>query len=128
MRSAYSHHPLQCARARTAQKRSSHRLEARKAPAAKVEKLLPKIADSYRALIDNIGASVQRDIARARTDLRRVLGDAIRLLPSESGDFLEAKVSLARERLIRLAANSLNNNEKYNVVAGAGFEPATFGL
>jgi hypothetical protein len=65
-------------------------------------------------------ASVKRDVARARADLRRVLGNSIRLLPSESGDYLEAEVSLADEPLVRLAANSMRGKENVVMVAGAG--------
>jgi len=94
---------------------------ARDAPAEKVERLLPKIAESYRAIVSDIATIAQRDVARAHADLRRVLGDSIRLLPSEGGDFLEAEVTLEGEKLVRLAGNSLKNQGRNNVVAGSCF-------
>jgi len=67
------------------------------------------------------------DVGRARAQIRALLGDDIKLVPSESGHFLEAEIAVADERIVRLAANSLKNQGN-NRVAGTGFEPVTFGL
>jgi hypothetical protein len=49
------------------------------------------------------------DVGRARAQIRALLGDDIKLVPSESGHFLEAEIAVADERMVRLAANSLKN-------------------
>jgi hypothetical protein len=56
---------------------------------------------------------------RGRAVLHGILGEKIRLRPDESGEFLWAEYSLGMSAL-------LPNAEI--MVAGAGFEPATFGL
>ncbi len=98
------------------------------APVDKVERMLPKVVETYRAMIANLEEVARRDVAKARASLRALLGDAIVLRASDSGDYLEAVVADGREGLLALAANSLNFKEKYLLVAGEGFEPSTFGL
>lgn len=84
------------------------------------ERLLPRLVGSYRAMVTNLQDGAQHDIAKARASLRAraVLGDAIVLRASESGDYLEAVVADEREGLLSLAASSLNIKEKYLLVAG----------
>ncbi len=50
-------------------------------------------------------------------------GGHIRLMPDENRAFLTAEISLDGGRLIETPTG-----QTINVVAGAGFEPATFGL
>ena len=91
--------------------------------------MVPRIAESYRALVADLGNAALHDVGRARAELRRLLGSEIRLLPSEDRTFLEAEGPEVGTRLVELAvANGLNFKEKNKVVAGEGFEPSTFGL
>ena len=62
-----------------------------------------------------------RNIGRARIELRHLIGDQVRLFPADSGQYLEAEFAAGDGGLIRLAANSLNNQGTNNVVAGTGF-------
>ncbi len=87
---------------------------------------LPNAVVRYRALIDNLDTTLQRDIDRARHQLRTLLGE-IKLHPTDG--HLEAELSGDFERLLTLAAyESGKTKVKLNVVAGTGFEPVTFGL
>ncbi len=85
------------------------------APTIKVTRMLPRIAESYRALVANLGDVATRDVARTRTEIRR-------LRPSESGTFLEAHVPNATDKLIELAVRNGANSMSYQKgVAGARF-------
>ena len=61
------------------------------------------------------------DIARLRSQLAELLGKTIRLVPE--GDHLVAELTVDYPGLLAQTRES-----KLNVVAGAGFEPTTFGL
>src|SRR4026209_2099546 len=52
--------------------------------------LLPRIAQDYAALVDDLEVALQRDVDRARGNLRPVLGD-VRLTPDPTGEFLIAE-------------------------------------
>ena len=54
---------------------------------AKIADLLPRIAQDYAALINDLEDALQRDVDRARGNLRAVLGD-VRLTPDPTGEFL----------------------------------------
>ena len=58
----------------------------------------------------------------ARTSLRQLISD-VKLIPDEAGTSLTAEFSLQGDQLVEQMTG-----RKMNVVAGAGFEPATFGL
>jgi site-specific DNA recombinase len=94
----------------------------------KVLRTLPRVAEIYRELIDDLGAAVIDDMPRARHELRKLVGDEIRLVKAQDGDYLEAEIAGGPAALLGASCNSLNINEKNNLVAGAGFEPTTFGL
>ena len=106
------------------------RIEAKAAePSAKVTRMLPRIAEQYRAMVDDFANVETKDVARARIEIRRLLGDEIRVRPSEDGTHLEAAVPEFPDKLIELAVgNGRKINELENMVAGIGFEPMTFGL
>jgi hypothetical protein len=71
--------------------------------------------------INNLTDSLQRDVASARHRLKQLLGE-IALFPS--GNYLETEISGNYADLLALG----NPKVKLNLVAGAGFEPTTFGL
>ena len=84
---------------------------------------LPRLADTYGELVDNLERIPDRHIPRARASLRGMTGGSIRLIPDAKMRALTAEISLDGCRLLEMACG-----QKINVVAGAGFEPATFGL
>ena len=88
-----------------------------------VADLLPRLGDTYRELVENLEHIPERYIPRSRASLSGMTGGAIRLIPDEDRRFLTAEISLDGGRLFEMATG-----QKINVVAGAGFEPATFGL
>ncbi|MDA1099221.1 MAG: recombinase family protein [Proteobacteria bacterium] len=93
--------------------------------------LLPRATDRFRALIDNLEGVTQAQVARARTNIKALVGGEISLIPMEGG-YLEAELRGNYAGLIRLANQSpggkAGGGSKLSVVAGAGFEPATFRL
>ncbi len=94
----------------------------RSEPGDKISEVLPKLADTYRELVENLENVPLRHVARARASLKEITGD-VRLTPDESRTGLIAELSLDTGRLLGMAAG-----QQISVVAGAGFEPATFGL
>ena len=86
---------------------------------------LPDAAKRYRKIVSNLGMALESDISHARRCLESLLG-SIRLIPSSTGRHLEAELRHNPDGLVKLALNK----EKFKVrlVAGAGFEPATFRL
>ncbi len=88
-----------------------------------VADLLPRLGDTYRELVENLEHIPERHIPRARASLSGMTGGAIRLIPDGDQRFLTAEFSLDGGRLFEMATG-----QKINVVAGAGFEPATLGL
>ena len=66
---------------------------------AKIADLLPRIAQDYAALVDDLEAALQRDVDRARGNLRAVLGD-VRLTPDPTGEFLIAEGLMQAAQLL----------------------------
>ena len=87
--------------------------------AAPVQAIVPNVRKRWLSLLERLRDVLERDPERGREELREVLEDRVRLRPDESGRFLWADYSLGLRAL-------LPNAEI--MVAGAGFEPATFGL
>src|ERR1700683_4894592 len=46
---------------------------------AKVERILPRVVDGYRELVDDLSNALKRDMQRARANIRRLLGGQIRV-------------------------------------------------
>ena len=90
----------------------------------RVTAMLPRALDRYRAMLDDITAVLSRDVARARTHLKDLLGE-VRLHPAGHG--LEAELAGDWSKVLSPASGELARL-KVLMVAGAGFEPATFGL
>ena len=84
-----------------------------------VADLVPRLTDTYSALVENLERVPPRYVDRARTTLKGLIGE-VRLIPE--GAALMAEFELEGGRLLAAA------EMKISVVAGAGFEPATFGL
>ena len=66
---------------------------------AKVTQLVPNLTLEYRRLVDNLPTALQRDVDRARANLRALLGP-IRLVPHESGRFLVAEGKMQTPQLL----------------------------
>ena len=100
-----------------------------KAPAP-IPRLHPSLADLYRRKVDNLHEALSREDTRVEaTEAIRALIDEIRLVP-EGG---ELKIELFGElaALIGLANKDPRSDDRglqVTLVAGAGFEPATFRL
>jgi len=78
------------------------------------------VVGRYKALLINLQTTLAGEPERARAALQDLLGD-IRLVPE--GDKLYAEVETHHQRLLMAAGGVILDG-----VAGAGFEPTTFGL
>ena len=87
--------------------------------------MLPKALERYRTAIDGIETVLGSNLEHSRTILKELLGD-IHLSPEKHG--LEAVLNVDWTK--SLSFNTSEEVEKLKVlmVAGAGFEPTTFGL
>ncbi len=84
----------------------------------------------YGDLVANLEEAIAADVPRARTQVQALLGDKITLHPTDDG-YLEAEVVGDYARFMSLAAKrpgAVAGASEISVVAGAGFEPATFRL
>jgi site-specific DNA recombinase len=90
-------------------------------PTARIIDFPGRLTARFKKAVDKLDGYLARDPHRARAALREICGE-IPVFPHESGKYLVAKLGLS-EMFLRAAIGS----EKF-VVAGAGFEPATFGL
>ncbi len=99
------------------------RLQAvRQAKAPVIARIAPRIGERFLAIVDQLEQCLARDPERSRPALMEAIGSSITLAPDESGKFLWAEYGLEGSRL--LVAVGMPEI----MVAGAGFEPATFGL
>ena len=74
----------------------------------------------FKELLADLDSALNKDTGRARVLLKDLLGE-IRLVPEDGGVY--AEIQNRADRLL-MAAGAVS----ITVVAGAGFEPATFGL
>jgi site-specific DNA recombinase len=93
---------------------------------ARLDKVIPRIDDGFRELVEDLPNAVKRDIDRARATVRQYTGNSIRV---ESDGKMVRFMSESRriETAILIAAGGAATSQT-NVVAGVGFEPTTFGL
>ena len=99
------------------------RLTAENLARSKVIRLQPaRIRDRIRQMARDLAIELGRDVNKARGVLRTILGNQIPVVPHESGKHLVAKIGLDLHQLCEVSGSQIF------VVAGAGFEPATFGL
>jgi hypothetical protein len=85
--------------------------------------MLPRVMDKFRELAQDLGRLAQHDVVRARTEIQRLVG-MVELKP-ENG-ILVAEINKAHVAGALLTAAGAR--QQMDMVAGAGFEPATFGL
>jgi hypothetical protein len=80
------------------------------------------VGERYRQMVATLEVELSRDVHKARAALRQIVGNEIQVMLHESGKHLVARIGLDTEALLVAAGSAIF------VVAGAGFEPATFGL
>lgn len=86
----------------------------------KVADMLPRALDNYRELVEDLGAATQREVARARTQIKHMLGGEVRLVPAEDRSHLVAEMAGDYAGLLRLAGGKAAAGlSKINMVAGA---------
>ncbi len=84
---------------------------------------VPNVRGRFLALVDRLDTVLMRDPERGREELRGILGERIVLSPDAKKGHLWAEYSMGCAALLPARAASADL-----MVAGAGFEPATFGL
>jgi site-specific DNA recombinase len=89
-----------------------------------VPALLPNAIERYRIMLEHIEGVLARDVAKARSILRELLGN---ILLHPVGGGLEAEMGADWSKVLSLACEE-QARLKVKVVAGARFELATFGL
>jgi site-specific DNA recombinase len=94
----------------------------RRAKAPIAGRIMPRVGKMFVALVEQLEENLKRDPERARAALTSIFGERVALEPDESGRFLWAEYGLGAVPVLAQAAGS------ELMVAGAGFEPATFGL
>ena len=100
-----------------------------RASAPVVSEVIAAAIARYDDLIAHLETLLVTRIPEAREVLRALFGGSIPLLPKEDGT-LEGKMAGMAAGLLSLASltSDVLTESQINVVAGAGFEPATFGL
>ena len=80
-------------------------------------------------MVVELEKTLAKDPVRARSLLEELLPRRIRLMPNETGEWLEAEAGTDLDTLLRISGKKLlKNQESLTLVAGVGFEPTTFGL
>jgi site-specific DNA recombinase len=86
-------------------------------PLANVTDLLPRAADTLKALVRDLDKVVSRDMSKARTAINSLIGP-VRLMPTDAGG-LDAEVQGRYEGLLSLAANQdLTSQRKCTIGRG----------
>lgn len=85
----------------------------------KLPDFLPRAADLFRDMVQNLEVVLREDSEAAREHLRALLGEEINLLPRPEDQELEAQIP--GQGLYRLALKMVAGAESDNVVAGASF-------
>jgi len=80
-------------------------------------KLPGQIETLYLRLVASLEAELSRDVQKARTILRRIVGSEIPVKPHPSGKHLVARIGLDLQELVQAVGGS-----EIFVVAGARFE------
>lgn len=70
----------------------------------KVAEFLPRAIERYQSYVENLESVTLRDVAKARAQIRTLLGDEIRLVPN--GGYLEAEISGDYQGLAKLATGN----------------------
>ena len=88
-----------------------------------MQHIMPRLVDEYRALVDDLAESLRSiNVDRARAEMRKLIGDIqVNATPDEIR-------LVTREGAVETALLRAAGDRPVFLVAGAGFEPATFGL
>ncbi|MET0106192.1 MAG: recombinase family protein [Sedimenticola sp.] len=89
--------------------------------------LLPQAMERYERLVRDLEKTTQKQVARARSAIRSIVGGEVKLVDDPDEDCLVAELSGDFQGLMNEKA-ALAGGSKINLVAGVGFEPTTFGL
>ena len=95
-----------------------------------VEEIFADVLDRYASMAFNLETFAARDVTKARNMIKALVGGHITLRPTGRGG-LEAELRGDYGGLIQLVAERPSTRagaSKVRMVAGAGFEPATFRL
>jgi site-specific DNA recombinase len=103
------------------------KLERVKAEPPSPEQLLPQLAARCRSAVENLEVTLAKEPMRARMELAEHVG-TIRVRTTPEEIVLEAPKGGYVETMLLAATGTYNNTRQIKMVAGAGFEPATFGL
>ena len=114
--------PALSAALKAAELELAHLSAERQPRTAVIARVMPKARERFLGMVDDLGLRLDQDTEHSRPALIEAIGDRIEMHPDASGRFLWAEYGLEGERLLA----SLGVPEI--MVAGAGFEPATFGL
>jgi DNA invertase Pin-like site-specific DNA recombinase len=91
--------------------------EAARAPRVTVDYLIPRFEDRWRAAVTNLESTLEKgDVARARTEIRDLLGGDILVIADAKEIRLETKKGTVEGALLRAAVG-----QQINLVAGARF-------
>ncbi len=102
------------ARLAAAEESELERLSAQQAARSKVTKTpAGRIGERFRRMVASLDTELGRDVHAARTVLRGIIGDAIPVVPHESGKHLVARIGLDTQSLAAAAGSEIF------VVAGA---------
>ncbi len=94
-----------------------------------IPRILPAAAKRFREMVVELEKTLAAEPVRARSLLEELLPRRIRLMPNETGEWLEAEAGTDLDTLLRISGKKLlKNQESLTLVAGVGFEPTTFGL
>ncbi len=69
----------------------------------RIPDILPKATTEYHKLLANMEGTTQRQVARARAQIKHLLGGGVKLAPATTGDHLEALVQGDYVGLLKLA-------------------------
>jgi site-specific DNA recombinase len=92
----------------------------------KLDRVIPRLDDSFQQLVDDLPNAIKRDIDRARATVRQYTGNSIRV-ESDGKTVRFMSESGRMEASLLIAAGGAAASQT-NLVAGVGFEPTTFGL
>jgi site-specific DNA recombinase len=81
----------------------------------RVVKMPAQIVERFRRMVANLEAWLTRDVHKARTALRQIVGDETPVVPHESGKHLVARLGLETQALVAAGGSQIF------MVAGAGF-------
>jgi hypothetical protein len=87
-----------------------------------IETILPRAVDRYRAMLDDLGNTLQREVVRARNQIKALVDGEVRLVPTKAGG-LDAELSGNYLGLLSLAkkdpGTSRSGALQLSLVAGA---------